>query len=231
LIDVQPLTRVGAFSRALDLYGELFAAVQERARDEGERATLRERYERGRTILETHRDSAADVPLSAPAAELVEAYLAGPDPEDHEAHREWLTVLPEVFVGVRRAEELEDAAQHQTLDALLRDTTRVGEAYSATLLAAMRAIALPSITVTESAWRTVQAVTEINESVARSLNFALDFLADASASAALTAGMSARLIAQPFAPYSAIAPREAGDDASTREAVGFETVDQYAKAA
>lgn len=232
MIEVQTLTRRGAFARALDLYGELFARIQDGVTDDAQLATLRERFERGRTILETHRDSAADVPLSAPAAELLDSYLAGPDPEDEEAHREWLTVLPEVLVGIRRAEEMEDAARHETLDALLRDATKPLEPmYSSTLLSAMRAIALPSLIINESAWRSVNLLSEMSESMLRNVSFAMDFLVESSAYTALVTESTTRLIAESFAAYSPIAFRETNGDTVKRDLATVESTPQYAKAA
>lgn len=95
-----PLSQRAAFSRALDLYDELFAHLQDVTGD-----LYSDTYRSGRASIAALRDIAADGPLSDEVDELLEGYLQGPDPDDIEALEVWMRMFPELLVDLRREEE------------------------------------------------------------------------------------------------------------------------------
>lgn len=103
-------TQREAIAAARDLYDRLYRDLRADAPD-ADGAALEAAYQKGEATLATLDSTASDLPLSADTRELLAGFLEGPAEDDLESRRAWLTLLPELMVDVRRAEE----AQHASL--------------------------------------------------------------------------------------------------------------------
>lgn len=96
-----PLSQWAAFSRALDLYDELYLALREIDADD----LFADTYSQGRASIAALRDSSTDISLSFDTNDLLEDYLEGPDRTDADALAVWMRMLPELLVDLRREED------------------------------------------------------------------------------------------------------------------------------
>jgi hypothetical protein len=105
-------TQRDALAAASDLYDRLYRDLRADT-PEDRWGQMDAAYQTGAATLATLASTASDLPLSGDTRALLTGYLEGPAEDDLEGRSAWLTLLPELLVDVRRAQEAEHAALMQ----------------------------------------------------------------------------------------------------------------------